>query len=254
MHKYLRDSLAAPMSIATLAFATASAHAMTVQPIILDLQPAGHGMTQAITVTNTAASPLPVELNAHQLLLSDGVAKADGQSSSDLAIYPPQAVIQPGQTQTFRIQYVGDPALGLSKHYYVTVAQLPVKLPGLHPMIQVLYNFQVLTSVGPRGLKPALRVASAQVGRNATGQPAPVVTLSNDSAEYGYISSGMLRVVEKDATGRVVFRRILHGPEIRQTLGYGLISGHQTRRVTLPIVLPVEGGGLEAEFVSEVGR
>ena len=62
-----------------------------------------------------------------------------------------QAMIQPGQTQTFRVQYVGDPDLARSKHYYVTVAQLPVQMPQGQSAIQILYNFQVLVSVSPSG-------------------------------------------------------------------------------------------------------
>ena len=68
--------------------------------------------------------------------------------SSDLAVFPAQAVIEPGRTQTFRVQWAGGP-IDRGKSYYVTVAQAPVTLPAGQSAIQVLYNFQVLVSVAP---------------------------------------------------------------------------------------------------------
>ena len=224
------------------------ATAMTVQPVVIDLQTAGRGMSQVITVENTFATQLPVELTIQELeLTADGVRQT-GKDPGDLLVFPPQALIEPGQTQTFRVQYVGDPELAKSKHYYITVAQLPVKLPEGQSAIQILYNFQVLISVAPSGAKPSLSVASAEIGKNAAGKPIPIVTIANASSAHGYLSNGSLRVVEKDASGKEIFRRTLSGAEIQQTMGFGLIGGNQSRRVTVPIELPQDGGSVEARF------
>jgi hypothetical protein len=142
-------------------------------------------------------------------------------------------------------------ALKTSKHYYVTVAQLPVKLPAGQSAIQILYNFQVLVSIAPNGAKPAIKVDSAEIGHNEKGKPIPVVTLSNASAAYGYLSEGRLRIVEKDASGKEVFRRTLSGPETQQTIGFGLVGANQTRRMSLPIELPVEGGSVDVSFTPD---
>ena len=142
------------------------AQAMTVQPVVIDMQTAGRQMSSVITVENTFATPLPVELSVQELELTPDGVKQTGVDPGDLMIFPPQALIEPGQTQTFRLQYVGDPALAKSKHYYITVAQLPVKLPEGQSAIQILYNFQVLVSVAPAGVKPQITVQSATVGKN----------------------------------------------------------------------------------------
>lgn len=220
--------------------------AMTVQPVVIDLQTSGRDMSKIITVENTFASPLPVELTIQELTLTDDGVSLTGKDPGDLLVFPPQALIQPGQTQTFRVQYVGDPALAASKHYYITVAQLPVKLPEGKSAIQILYNFQVLISVSPGGAKPSLSITSAQVGKNAAGKPVPVITVANASAAHGYLSSGRLRVVEKDASGKEVFRKTFSGPEIQQTIGFGLIGSNQTRRISVPVELPSETGTVEA--------
>jgi fimbrial chaperone protein len=225
--------------------------AMTVQPVVIDLQTAGRDMSKIITVENTFATPLPVELTIQELKLTEDGVSLTGKDPGDLLVFPPQALIQPGQTQTFRVQYVGDPALAESKHYYITVAQLPVKLPEGKSAIQILYNFQVLISVGPGGAKPALSVTGAQVGRNAAGKPVPVITVSNASSAHGYLSSGRLRIVEKDASGKEVFRKTYSGPEIQQTIGFGLIGSRQTRKISVPVELPSDTGTVEASISPE---
>ena len=224
------------------------AQAMTVQPVVIDLQTAGRQMSTVITVENTFATQLPVELSVQELELTPDGVKQTGNDPGDLMIFPPQTIIEPGQTQTFRLQYVGDPALAKSKHYYVTVAQLPVKLPEGQSAIQILYNFQVLVSVTPAGAKPQITVQSAEIGKNAAGKPIAVLTVANDSAAHGYLANGRLRLVQKDAAGKQVFSKNLSGAEIQQSMGFGLIGGGQARKVSVPVELPSAEGSVEASF------
>lgn len=225
--------------------------AMTVQPVVINLTTSGRGMTQVITVENTFATTLPVELRIQELIVDEDGVKLTGVDPGDLLVFPPQALIEPGQTQSFRVQYVGDPDLAASKHYYVTVAQLPVKLPEGQSAIQILYNFQVLVSVAPVGVKPDLSVKSAEIGHNPEGKPVPVILLTNSSAAHGYLSNGRLRIVQRDAAGKEVFRQSLSGPEVQQTIGFGLVGANQTRRITVPLELPLDGGTVEASYTPE---
>lgn len=255
LRRTLLAAAAAAALVLTGAFAAPTgADAMTVQPVVIDLQTQGRAMSQVITVENTFANPLPVELRIEELTFDDNGLVGTGHGSDDILVFPPQALIQPGQTQTFRIQYVGDPALARSRHFYVTVAQLPVQLPQGQSAIQILYNFQVLVSIAPAGATPNLAITAATVGHNAEGHPVPMLTLTNDSPAHGYLSQGRLRIVEKDASGREIFRRILPGPEIQQTIGFGLVGAGQTRRVAIPVELPSEGGTVEAQFTPESRR
>ena len=225
-----------------------AAVAMTVQPVVIDLQTAGREMTQVVTVENTFATPLPVELNVQELELTPDGVKQTGKDPGDLLVFPPQAIIEPGQTQTFRIQYVGDPALAKSKHYYVTVAQLPVKLPEGQSAIQILYNFQVLVSIAPAKIKPKISITAAEIGKNANGRPVAVLMVANDTPAHGYLANGNLRIVQKDSSGKQLFAKTYSGAEIQQTMGFGLIGGGQTRRVVVPVELPSADGTVEASF------
>lgn len=234
--------------IAAILLPFQAATAMTVQPVVIDLQTAGRQMSAVVTVENTFANSLPVELTVQELELTPEGVKQTGKDPGDLMVFPPQAIIEPGQTQTFRVQYVGDPALARSKHYYVTVAQLPVKLPEGQSAIQILYNFQVLVSIAPAGVKPQLAIQGAEIGRNAAGKPIPILNVSNDTTAHGYLANGRLRVVQKDAAGKQVFTKTLSSAEIQQSMGFGLIGGGQSRKVSVPVELPSAEGSVEASF------
>jgi fimbrial chaperone protein len=238
--------------VAAAGLASSPASAMTVQPVVLNLATVGRDMTQVLTVTNSFAFAIAVELKIEELTVDAEGVQGTGKDPGDLLVFPPQASIRPGQTQSFRVQYVGDPALARSRHYYVTVAQLPVQVQqGGAAAVQVLYNFQVLVSVAPQGTKPAIRVDRAAVERTADGKAVPVVSFSNPSPAHGYLSNGRIRVVQRDAAGREAFRKVLSAPEVQQAIGYGLIGAGQTRKVTLPIELPQAGGTLEAQYTPD---
>lgn len=228
--------------------------AMTVQPVVVDLTASGRGSSSVITVENTFANPLPVEMRIEDVVLDETGARGSGEDKGDLIVFPPQTVIQPGQTQNFRVQYVGEPNLERSKHYYVTVAQLPVQLPEGQSAIQILYNFQVLVSVAPVGKSPEISVKAAEVARDEQGKSAASVTFANTAVAHGYVSRGRLRLTAFNAEGREVWRKTFQGPEIQQTIGFGLIGAEQSRRIQFPVEIPTEGVRLEAEFTPENRR
>jgi fimbrial chaperone protein len=245
----LRRSLFAfLLSLAALAVPAA---AMTVSPVVVNLTPGGAGMTQTISVENSFSTPLHVELRVEELIPNANGFTSTGKESEDLLVFPPQAIIQPGQTQAFRVQYVGDPELARSKHYYVTIAQLPVQRTEGAPAIQVLYNFQVLVSVSPQKASAALKVERAEVAATEGGRPAVALTVTNASNGHGYLSRGRLRLVQKDRSGKRLSETALSGPEIQQTLGYGLIASGQTRRLLVPVQLARPDAVIEAHFTPE---
>src|SRR4051812_8879095 len=113
--KYMAGIAAAGMALAPSALAT------TVQPVVIDISVAGNGRSQSITVENTNADRLPVEIRVEELAFTEDGVRVVGPSR-DLTVFPAQAVIQPGRTQSFRVQWAGG-AVDRSKSYYVTVAQ-----------------------------------------------------------------------------------------------------------------------------------
>ena len=114
------------------------AQATTVTPVVVDLQTNGRSVVSNVSVNNTGASDLPMEVTIQPLEAQESGLVPKGSDTGDLLVVPPTAIIPAGQTQTFRVQWVGDPDLAASKHFFVNVAQLPVKLPEGQSAVQIV--------------------------------------------------------------------------------------------------------------------
>jgi fimbrial chaperone protein len=243
-----RMPLAIAGSAIACSFLGAPALATSVQPVVLDLFATGRKTSTTVEVENDFKNNLPVEMRVEVADFVDGELKDTGVASDDLLVFPPQALIEPGRTQNFRIQYLGDPAIAASRHYIVTVVQLPIQLPGDQSVVQVLYNFQVITSVRPIDGKPAIRITGTEIETGADGKSHAVLLLENSSNTYGYLSTGTIKLKLMDEHGKTVYQKTLNSLEVQDQIGYGLIGAHQKRRLVTPLVLPSAKGTLEAEF------
>lgn len=216
--------------------------AMTVQPVVIDLRMSGRESSAAIRVENTGPNPLPVEVRVVETEFQPDAVRASDRVSEDLLVFPPQAIIRAGETQVFRLQYVGDPASDRSKHYYVEVAQLPVDLPEGQSAIQILYNFQVMVNVASLTAEaPQLSIEGAEIVQNADGRHFAAFTVRNTSMNYGYLSQGNLTIVHRDSAGAETLRQTMNSSEIQQMIGYGLVGPGVSRRFISPVEVGAEG-------------
>lgn len=229
--------------------------AMTVQPVVLDLRMTGRQTSAPLRVENNGPNPLPVEIRIVEADFLPDTVKASDRLSEDLIAFPPQALIPPGETQVFRVQYIGDPAGEKSRHFYAEVAQLPVELPEGQSAIQILYNFQVMVNVASMiAGEPELSITGSEIVTDGEGRPVAAFTVNNASRNYGYLSTGTLTIRHTDASGRETMRRTLAPNDIQQTIGYGLIGPEMSRRFTTAIELESAEGELEVTYVPGRGR
>ena len=243
--RFSRYSMAA---VAAAAMVATVVHAMTVSPVVVDLTTSGQRMSQVITIENKYAKPVILEMLSQEAEYTDDGVRGVGKPTEDLLMFPPQVQIAPGGSQAIRIQYVGDPELAKSKHYFVTVAQLPVKMPDGQSGVQLLYNFQIVTGVAMAGKRANIKVVSAESYMGEDGKPRLLLVLNNETDTYGYLSGGSLRIAQKNAAGQETFKKNLNSDQISQEIGFGLVGAGQIRRLKTPIILPEAGGTVEAAF------
>ncbi len=239
----------------TLGMISVAWAAMTVQPVVLDLRMAGRNTGGQIRVENTGTNPLPVEIRLVEADLRLESVKASDRLTDDLIAIPSQAIIPPGATQAFRIQYVGDPESPASRHYYAEVAQLPVAVAGGQSTIQVLYNFQAMVNVASAtATPPALSVEGAEIVP-ATGTTAArmAFTVRNAGQNYGYISNSAITLIQRNAAGAEVFRRTMNPTDVQQTIGFGLVGPTTSRKFVAPIDLPSGEGTAEVRMSRSSG-
>lgn len=223
--------------------------ALNVQPVVIDLLSTGRRASAIITLQNTFAETVPVEVVARPIRVVDGeLQEVPDEEVRDLLIFPAQATVAGGQAQAFRVQWVGDPAPAASQHFYVTVSQLPVALPENQNAIQVLHRFKVVVSVGAPGAQSALHVAGAEIRQEGNGAAQPVVTVRNDGDTYGYVGRGRMTIVQRAPNGDEIFRQTFEPEEIQRRMGLGLVPSGETRRLRLNVDLPQSGGTVSVEL------
>ncbi|MBO9723326.1 MAG: molecular chaperone [Novosphingobium sp.] len=239
------------LSCLALLATTGPSLALNVQPVVVDLQTAGRRTSAVVTLQNTFPDTVPVEVTVHPVRVVDGeLREAEDVESDDVLVFPSQATLAGNQSQAFRVQWIGQPLEGESRHFYVTIAQLPVAMPESQNAIQVLHRFKVLVSVGTNGDTPSLKVVEAKVGTDAAGKPQPILTVANDGTSYGYVATNRMTVIERRADGSEAYRKTFEPEEIRESMGLGLVPSKASRVFPINVELPEASGTLSVELNS----
>lgn len=171
--------------VATLLFAL-EAWAYRVQPMSYDLSPSGAGTQQTLRIENTRDFPLTLEILAYSIEFDDTGAETYESAEDDFLIFPPQMIIEPGASQAIRVQYVGDPALDVSKSYRIRVEQIPVNVTGGGSgAIGMAVSFSTLANVVPNNEAPAMTVVDVAASET---EGMWSVTIENEGDRYARLS------------------------------------------------------------------
>lgn len=226
-------------------------YAMSVQPLIVDIKAGTRGNSGRVAVTNTFTRAVPVEVTVHPMAMSaTGEISIGGPPVRDFLIFPPRAVIQPGRTQAFRLQWLGDPAMATSANYIVSIAQVPVELGEAQSGIQLVYNFQIMANVAPARGAPVLTIARAAARLNEKGEGRANITIANSGPAHAYLAGLRLKLVLKNADGRVAWERTFDGSQLNSLVGYGLVRHQNSRTFDIPIDAPASA--ITGRFTAEI--
>jgi len=194
-----------------------------------------------VQVTNDTAQPMPIEV-----VIKKQEVAADGKTTEtpgdkDFLMFPPQAVLAPGTTQNFRVQWVGAPDIKKSQSYTISVNQLPVKMKPGDSGVQVVLNFALMANVAPVGAQSGLKLVSAETASDGKKHGA-AVTVENPSSMYSYFSDAKLTLENGS------WRKVLSPGELRQLIGYAVVQPGKTRRILVPVDAPAGGGKINASI------
>jgi P pilus assembly chaperone PapD len=211
---------------AALLSVCAPAAAFVVQPIVsvLDLPKDNRGV--AITVQNTSGFPLPLAIEVVERSIRDDGSEEQTPADELFNVFPPQAVLQPGQSQTIRVQWVGDiPAK--SRSFTLYASQVPVDVSQFNVSgVQRVLRIGSSIHVTDRKSMPRPSVVSAVPADGGMR-----VTLGNSGDRFVYIDSLALQFgadrVEGEALGKAAGRTLLP-PGATRTFVVPGVSGTPT--------------------------
>jgi fimbrial chaperone protein len=220
------------VALAALFLFAAPVQAMSVTPIVLDLSTSGGKNSGQIAVVNDGSKQLPVEIVVSRLDMDERGEITTKPASGDFLVLPPQALVPPGGTQSFRLQWVGDPQIKASQSYVFSVNQVPVKLPAGTSGVQVVFNFATIVNVAPLGGKAEINLVKAGVGKDDKGKTRPELTVKNPSNVHAKLTDATIKL------SGGAWSQTLSPEQLRTLLGIGLIQPGKTRRFLIPVDVP----------------
>ncbi len=218
------------------------ADAMSVTPIQVEMLSVG-GPRAQVTVNNDAKEPLPVEIVIEKLTLDENGGRKLAKAGDDFAVFPPQAMIAPGASQVFRLQWLGDPQLTESQSFMMSVNQVPVKLPKGQSAVQVVMSFGVVVNVAPPQGTPSLKVVGSGVETDRkTGKRHPTITVENPTRIHALLPQGTINI---SGGG---WSKSMSATELSEKVGIGLVQPGKKRKFILPVDLPANVSNVQASL------
>lgn len=223
------------------------AEALQVKPMIFDMSAVGADSRKTLSVANDADTPVPMEVVINRLDLGpNGEMIRSPGGEEDFLVFPPQTVIPPNATQTFRIQWIGDPDLAESRSYNISVNQLPVPPPetadgGTRLSLQFVASFLTTVTVRPAQGMSSFQVRGAEATKTQDGKPAVALRVENTGNMHNYLSNARIELRAGD------WSKKLKPEEIHNRCGPGLVLPGHTRRIVIPMEdLPSRPGPITA--------
>jgi fimbrial chaperone protein len=215
------------------------AHAVNVQPLAVEMVAIGSKSRATLQVVNDSAKPMPIEIAVKKADIGVDGKLTETPAGEEFLVFPPQAVIPPGSTQNFRVQWVGAPDIKKSQGYMLYVNQIPVKMKAGDSGVQIVLDFGVILNVAPAGSQSALKVVSAEATNDGKKQGA-WITVENPSEMYSYFSDAKLTLESGS------WRKVLGPSQLKELIGYAVIQPGKTRRILVPMEVPAGAGKLNA--------
>lgn len=219
-------------SIFLLLSAASAATAMTVSPMQVEMISAGARSRAQVSVVNNSDRPMPVEAVLQRLTLDENGKQKVSKAGEDFLVMPPQAMIPPGATQNFRIQWLGDPMMAQSQSFILAINQVPVKLPDRRAGVQFVMGLGVMVNVAPAQGSPELKVVSTGIVTDKSGRKYPTITVQNTSNVHALLPDAAIQL----SSGS--WSQNLPPKSISDRVGIGLVQPGAKRKFTLPAELP----------------
>lgn len=134
-----------------------AAYSYELHPLSLNLEEVGQNSSGIFRIKNTNRRPLTLEVEATRRIYDSHYYNDTLPADEDFIIMPPQAYIEPGDFQVFRVRYIGAEPLTQSAGYRVVFRQLPVDLdPGEGTNVQMVLHVHAGVYVSPNGVQPEI--------------------------------------------------------------------------------------------------
>jgi fimbrial chaperone protein len=230
--------------------------AFRLSPPRMVFTPSGSGATQSFRIESTGDRPVAVQIQMAQRQVNIDGIETQPSAEADFAVYPPQILLKPGESQTVRVTWLGDPNPSKELAYRIIAEQLSVdNLPeveqpqkGAIVKVKALYRYVGSIFITPK------KVAPKVVLEQAACQPEPgkanqlKLNFANQGTAHTYLSGLKLHLSPPEQKSKIVH---LMPDQLKGINGENLLAGNK-RQFTLacPTDFPVGPVSATFEFVA----
>jgi len=200
--KYLLD-ICFLITALLLAFIKLS-FAHTFSPSLTYLTASGNSSSFLFTVTNPENRIIPLDITIYDVSKDlDGKPIEGSEIIDDFLIYPAQLLLQPGETTSVLVRWIGDPDILQERTFTLFSRELPLPLAvdteavipdGIFAKITVLRNYGVRVYVAPAAATSDIVIKSVDNVNKANGERKLVVTVFNQGKKHGKLMNAQLVV------------------------------------------------------------
>jgi fimbrial chaperone protein len=227
--------------VAMLVLTAAPAFAFKLTPIEAEFGP-GRLASQTFKVENGGTQPVAVELSVHSRAMATNGDDILAPTPEAFDVFPDQILLQPGETQSVRVQWTGASAPATEVAYRLMAEQLPIDIgtgsadrSGLKLMVKYLAALYV------RPAEPAAILTATIATELREGHKMAVIKVKNAGNAHAVLQAPML---ELSAGGNP----ITYAPEQREAVhGKNVLAGVE-RELLLPWSTEMDAGALTLQL------
>ncbi|KCZ49039.1 fimbrial biogenesis chaperone [Hyphomonas pacifica] len=204
---------------------TASAYEFA--PIVAQFTPNGSGASRTFVVRNTQDVPVALQIEVYRRSADETGEETREPEYDDFIITPPQLVLSPGQSQSIRAQWIGDPNPEIELSYRLIVEQLPIPYSRGEvgdkrvADISMGIRYEAALYVVPASGKPAVEITHAEAAKTESGEQVIRVTIKNtgqrrailQNAEVTVQSASQSVTLSGEAVSNINNRNIIAGTQ-----------------------------------------
>lgn len=165
---------------------SAPAAAYEFAPIVAQFSPTGSGAAKTFVVRNTHKEPIALQIEVYSRSADEMGNETREIDYDDFIVTPPQMVLAPGQSQSIRVQWVGDSNPDTELAYRLVVEQLPIPYKGdgstpegVSVDVKLGFRYEAALYVVPASGAPDARISYGEIVKSETGENLLRLTVEN---------------------------------------------------------------------------
>lgn len=219
-------------------------------PPRMSFDPSGTGATRSFQVISTGDEPVAIEIHMTGRQVATDGTETQPDAEDDFLVYPSQIVLQPGESQTVRVNWLGDPNPDRELAYRIISEQLPIQLnqdaPVTQPTVKVTALFRYIGSVyiTPRDAKSNV-VLTGVSRQTSNGSDTLVLDFKNQGTAHQNLDDLTVTITSAGSNGQTAIQ--LTSEQLKGVSGENILAG-QERQFIIPAPAGLPEGPLTGTF------